>query len=332
MAIQSSIAPAFGSSTAQSKPQAGKMQPRFQGLSFLRGKDSKDSAPATETVTFSPQANLVLSYYTPETATQLVSLDYDGTASTDIQGLENFQKQHKNFLLHLNTGRTVEDLAAVGGSLRNLHLYAISTGNGEGLYINEKHLPGDEFVQEIYKSYKKGQVTQDPEWRREVEAATGWDHQRAVDIIQSAVKSGKASPGYGATEFQPQSENVAEETLAKLKAAGIQAEVTVEDGYLYKFAPEGVKKDKPVEFLARRCPKLQSVVVGGDSDNDMSLMRMKNVRQASGVDVPVSKVLMNRKPAFVQQVMELGDPTITLAKSGNSLSSCVESLWQDPAA
>jgi hydroxymethylpyrimidine pyrophosphatase-like HAD family hydrolase len=286
------------------------------------------------TDTLSPELKKGLAYYHPQTATHLLSIDLDGTLTSDIKGAVDFQKSHKNYLFHLNTGRTLEDIQGMASYLKDLEIYALSTGNGEGLYINHDHLPGNEFIKQLGKAYQQGVIKQDPGWQSLLLEKTGWDHAKAVSIIQQAVDQGWASPGYGATEVQVQDKEKAKTILTQLEAKGIQADLTIEDGYLYKFGPKNTKKNTPIEFLTQQCPQLKGIVVAGDSDNDLSMMALNTVSQTSSNgsgssrEIPVLKVAMAGRAAFVDKVKSLTqEKGVIYGSSKQTLFQCIENQW-----
>ncbi len=243
-------------------------------------------------------------HFNPKTAKVLLSVDYDGTLSTDLIGAERFQQQRNDCLLHLNTGRSVEDLAPLRDRFQGLKLYALSTSNGEGLFINRHGLPADRWLGQIAEQQQQRQSAQVPEWRKRVQAETGWDHFKAAQVIRSFIDRRLAHPGYGPLECVPRTRGAIPALLEALRKEGIQADFSVEDDRLHKFGPQGFAKDSPVGFLARQCPNLQRVVVAGDGFNDYALMTLESVVNGTDQPVGVDRVLMGRDKAFVRQVMQ----------------------------
>ncbi|WP_303674873.1 hypothetical protein [Vampirovibrio chlorellavorus] len=243
-------------------------------------------------------------HFNPRTTRVLLSVDYDGTLSTDLVGAERFQQQRSDCLLHLNTGRCVEDLAPLGERLRGLKLYALSTSNGEGLFINHQALPANRWIAQIAEQQQRGQNAQSSDWRQSVQSKTGWDHFRVGRVIRSFIERRLAYPGFGPLECVPQSEAVASAILETLRQERIQADFSVEGDTLHKFCPQGYAKHSPVSFLAARCPNLKRVVVAGDGLNDYALMTLESVVNGRGQPVAVDRVLVARDNAFVQRVLQ----------------------------
>lgn len=285
---------------------------KFRGTSDLLAKEVD-----ADTFSLSAASSEAQPACNPQNATHLISVDFDGTLSTDLRGVDQFQRQFQNHLLHINTGRSIEDFASVGPLLKSVKVYALSTSNGEGLYINHGNLRGDRFVREIYEDYYQGRVQQDPEWMRQMECETGWRHQRVADIVRSFIKKELAEPGYGSTECVSGSSSVPLKILETLRQENINADFTVEDRNLYKFSPMNYEKADPVKFLASKCPMLTQVLVAGDSFNDKSLMRMCSARNANNTSVPVTRLLMDSNPAFVKDTLETAEnpESITLISS-----------------
>lgn len=290
------------------KPSAVAVQ--FQGgHKTVDAKASKSTALLPQSDQLPDQLRLsapelgLPNHFNPQATRVLLSVDYDGTLSTDLTGAEHFQQQRSDCLLHLNTGRSVEDLAPLGERLRGLKLYALSTSNGEGLFINHQGLPANRWIARIAEQQQRGQNAQLSDWQQCVQAKTGWDHFRVAKVIRSFIERRLAYPGFGPLECVPLSDAVAPAILEALRKERIQADFSVEDHTLHKFCPQGYAKHSPVDFLAGQCPNLKRVVVAGDGLNDYALMSLESVLNGRGQPVVVDRVLVARDDAFVRRVL-----------------------------
>lgn len=279
---------------------------QFQGTSdqgdFKKTKDNS-RFPQSDQLQLSAAKLNRSPHFNPQAAQVLLSVDYDGTLSTDLAGAERFQRQRSDCLLHLNTGRSVEDLAPLRERLGGLKLFALSTSNGEGLFVNDKGLPANQWIEEIAERQQRQQNAQLPGWQRWVQGQSGWDHFQAAKVIRSFIDRQQAYPGYGPLECVPRSKGVISAILETLRTQRIQADFSVEDNTLHKFSPYGFAKHSPVGFLAEQCPNLQQVVVAGDGMNDYALMTLESVVNGRGRSVRVDRVLVAQDNAFVRRVL-----------------------------
>ena len=241
---------------------------------------------------------------------------------------------------------------------------AISTNNGEGLYINTNNEPPYEWLLRLTVADQSGK------WIETQERETGWNNQQVSDIISNIVEQCDPSqvwtyktfahtrtiPNFGpksiwdnhdGTEYlvklspeRPQAfyDAFAENILSALRKQNINAYCEVEPDadrhdhniIKYQFFPADYDKATPLRFLAKNFPHLKGAIVSGDGPKDLSLLSLHHIETEDGTEIPVFPIAITKNPTVREAIKNSRYPGIITVEDSSQISDLINQIQSLP--
>lgn len=223
---------------------------------------------------------------------------------------DTFTAHAEEIVLVPSTSRGISEMQRLADDMRGFPIEMLGLNNGQRLFVNERGLPGDQFVREL------GPHHEDPEWKVMVREQYHWD----LEAVTGAIGELVAEAGYSEiARFEPPLETLVNfqktvgdelvtvsyypdqasfairngrggvpgpvhkaagdelmnRLLERLEPQGIELThksfLYQDEQYLYLLEPAGLDKAQLLEHLTTRFPQVTHIVTAGDADNDTML-------------------------------------------------------------
>lgn len=294
------------------------VSPRKQGFSFKEIQD-----PKSMLLSFDIDQVLIPWFGKDRTEIQKNLSKTEEIIGNNHRALKGIRQTQNPFIL-LNTGRTPESLQRIGGLLTSIPLHAISTLDGQRLYVR----PDKIAVKDWFKSISDGKTVPDTDWINWLRSNRGFDYENFNSTIEGVLKTlNKSSLLKGFTIHKEKGfprviveakspkhpvtptllDSLANQITDKVPYSVVwnKPDITPSGKGIIYISHRRVDKGTPIEFVVQNKFPTNRVFTFGDSSNDAPMLNPRYYVGAYNTPTLVKKEINDPVPYALDERSDL---------------------------